>query len=90
MNAVFLDDVGWYRVDARGNKQGVSAEFYPPVERLAYPIASPGEADLPEIWSQPLEIVTDVLTRFRTYQDVADNLPDVEVVPPSPQRLAAV
>ena len=79
LNAVFLPGYGWYRIDARGNKQGVSAEFCPPVEKLAFPIATPGEADLPEIWAEPLPVVTEVLIASQTYQDVADNLPDIEL-----------
>ena len=80
LNAVFLDDVGWYRVDPRGNKQGVAAEFSPPIERLAFPIVTPGEADLPEIWAEPLAIIVQALKRGNTYQEVADNLPDVELI----------
>ena len=49
LNAIYLKSYGWYRIDARGNKQGVSAEFRPPVEKLAFPIVTQGEADLPEI-----------------------------------------
>lgn len=80
LNAVFLKDFGWYRIDARGNKQGVSAEFCPPIERLAFPIVTPGEADLPEIWAEPLPVVIDVLINNATFQDVADNLPDIELI----------
>jgi len=80
LNAIYLKSYGWYRIDARGNKQGVSAEFCPPVEKLAFPIVTQGEADLPEIWAEPLPVVTEVLINSKTYQDVADNLPDVELV----------
>ncbi len=81
LNAVYLDGFGWYRIDARGNKDGVLAEFCPPMEKLAFPIVTAGEADLPEIWAEPLPLVVDVLERSQTYQDVADNLPDVELRP---------
>lgn len=80
LNAVYLEPHGWYRIDARGNKQGVSADFCPPIEKLAFPIVTEGEADLPEIWAEPLPIVTQVLIQHKTIQDVADNLPDVELV----------
>jgi len=80
LNAVFLRDVGWYRIDARGNKEGVAAEFCPPIEKLAFPIVSPGEADLPEIWAEPLTVVIDALTNNVTFQEVADNLPDIELL----------
>ena len=80
LNAVYLNKIGWYRVDARGNKKGVEAEFSPPIERLAFPILKHTEADLPEIWVEPLPLVTDVLINSCTYQEVADNLPDITLV----------
>lgn len=80
LNAVYLKKYGWYRVDARGNKQGVMAEFCPPVEKLAFPIVTQGEADLPEIWAEPLQVVINALKQGKTYQDIADNLPDIELV----------
>lgn len=80
LNAVYLEKHGWYRIDARGNKAGISADFCPPVECLAFPIVSDGEADLPEIWAKPLQPVLDVLLTKKTYQDVADNLPDIQLV----------
>lgn len=80
LNAVYLDGIGWYRIDARGNKEDVSADFCPPIEKLAFSIITPGEADLPEIWAEPLPIVIDVLLKRTSYQEVADNLPDIELV----------
>lgn len=77
LNAVFLPNHGWYRIDARGNKKGVEALFSPPVEKLAFPIITTGEADLPEIWSEPLPQVIQILESSEHYQQVADNLPDV-------------
>jgi transglutaminase-like putative cysteine protease len=79
LNAVWLPDIGWYRLDARGNKAGVSASFDPPYERLAFPIVVAGEADLPEIWSSPLQCVIDTLENSTSYMGVADNLPDVQL-----------
>jgi len=80
LNAVYLEPFGWYRIDARGNKQDVSAEFCPPIERLAFSIVTQGEANLPEIWAEPLPIVIQVLKEYKTVQGVANNLPDVEVL----------
>ncbi len=80
LNAVYLENYGWYRIDARGNKEGVSAEFCPPIERLAFPIISVGEADLPEIWAKPLLPVLEVLQTKKTYKEVADNLPDIQLL----------
>lgn len=78
LNAVYLQDHGWYRLDARGNKPGVDAQFCPPREQLAFPIKTAGEADLPEIWPEPLPVVLDVLARCHTIEQVAENLPDIE------------
>lgn len=80
LNAVYLKGHGWYRMDARGNKEGVNAQFTPPVERLAFPIVTEGEADLPEIWASPLPNVLDVLTTYTDFIDVANNLPDVPLI----------
>ncbi len=80
LNAVYLERHGWYRIDARGNKTGVSAEFRPPTEHLAFPIVSDGEADLPEIWAEPIAPILDVLLTKKTYREVADNLPDIRLV----------
>ena len=79
LNAVYLERHGWYRVDARGNKDGVSADFCPPLERLAFPIVADGEADLPEIWAEPIPPILEVLLEKKTYKEVAENLPDIQL-----------
>ena len=81
LNAIWLPDHGWYRIDARGNKPGVDAQFCPPVERLAFSIDKSLEADLPEIWPEPLPVVIKVLTEYTTVEAVHENLPDVELLP---------
>ena len=43
LNAVQLPGIGWYRIDARGNRADVHAEFDPPHERLAFAIQFEGE-----------------------------------------------
>lgn len=80
LNAVYLKQYGWYRIDARGNKPGVAAEFFPPVEKLAFLIAHSSERDFPEIWAEPLPSVVKALTKNKTVEDVFQNLPDVEVL----------
>ena len=81
--AVHLKAHGWYRIDPRGNKQGVDAQFTPPVERLAFSILLDGEADLPEIWHEPHPIIPATLERFATYDAVFANLPDILLLPRS-------
>ncbi len=82
LNAVFLSDHGWYRVDARGNKPGVAAEFCPPREMLAFPVRGPEEQDIPGIWAEPLPVVTQVLERCDDVAMVHANLPDLAVPGP--------
>lgn len=77
LNAVYLKEYGWYRIDARGNKPDVQADFTPPVERPAFQVTHPGEADLPEIWPEPLPIVVKTLQENKTIEEVFKNLPDV-------------
>lgn len=77
LNAVYLRKYGWYRIDPRGNKLGVDADFCPPKEKLAFPILAKEERDLPEIWPEPLPVIVRVLTEFQTVQEVYDNLPDI-------------
>jgi transglutaminase-like putative cysteine protease len=77
LNAVHLPEHGWYRVDPRGNKPGVDAQFTPPVERLAFAIEVAGEADLPGYFAEPIPAVLDVLRRYANVPAVAANLPDV-------------
>ena len=80
LNAVYLRQHGWYRIDARGNKPGVAAEFSPPAEKLAFPVAGAAERDFSEIWAEPLPLVVKVLTQNKTVEQVFENLPDIEVV----------
>lgn len=80
LNAVYLEDYGWYRIDARGNKKGVNAQFNPPEECLAFSITDKLERDLPEIWSDPLTQVVDVLQRHKTIAEVHENLPDIQLI----------
>lgn len=76
LNAVWLEGYGWYRVDPRGNKPGINAQFNPPLEQLAFPIQDDNEADLPGLYAEPLPEVVRVLTGFTTVEEVHCNLPD--------------
>lgn len=81
LNAVYLQAHGWYRIDARGNKPGVSARFNPPQESLAFVVRGDNERDLPEIWPEPLALVTYLLEVCRDVEQVHAQLPDVELLP---------
>ena len=45
LNAVYLKNIGRYRIDASGNKEGEEAKRTPPEECLVFPIDTVGEAD---------------------------------------------
>ena len=80
LNAVYLQDFGWYKIDARGNKQGINAQFSPPHEQLAFAINDENEKDFPDILVKPVSIVVDVLTKNNMITDVFDHLPDAEEI----------
>lgn len=76
-NAIHLPEIGWYRVDARGNKEGVDAQFSPPQEQLAFKIQFPEEADFHAIFSEPLQIIVEALQAQTAWDDMLRNLPDI-------------
>ncbi len=76
LNAVLLPEIGWYRIDSRGNRADVIAEFTPPIERLAFPIHIAGEYDLPQIYAEPLSVVVRALQKYHTWDALLANLPD--------------
>jgi transglutaminase-like putative cysteine protease len=78
-NAIHLPEIGWYRIDARGNKEGVNAQFDPPEEKLAYNPQLPEEANFQTILSEPLQIVVEALQAQSTWDDMLRNLPDISL-----------
>ena len=74
-NVVYLAEYGWYRIDARGNKPGVNAQFTPPQEQLAWPNDAPGEIDYHLNLSEPLPQVVEVLRSPLTVQQLWQVLP---------------
>jgi transglutaminase-like putative cysteine protease len=76
-NAAYLPGFGWYRVDARGNRPDIDAQFSPPVEKLAFSIRLNGEANFQNILAEPLPIVTEALQSCSEWDEMLRNLPDV-------------
>jgi len=76
LNSIFLKEFGWYRVDARGNKEGVNSQFNPPYEQLAFELEE-NEFDLPEILAEPLDEVIVALRENRCYTEMVENFPDI-------------
>ena len=81
LNAVLLPDVGWYRIDARGDRDDIRTAVAPPHEQLAFSVTLSGEFDFPEIWPDPASIVVRALSTARTATELTAQLPDVSVVP---------
>lgn len=78
--AARLPGVGWFRMDARGNRPGVDAQFEPPFERLAFaPRVHAGECDLPGLHTEPHPEVVRALTTSASWHEVASHLPDQDV-----------
>ena len=76
LNAIWLPQVGWYRIDPRGNREDLRAAFDPPREALPFTSALSGERLFPGIWAEPLPIVVDALQRHRTRAALEANMPD--------------
>jgi transglutaminase-like putative cysteine protease len=74
--SIYLQRHGWYRVDPRGNKPGVSSDFTPPVERLPYAPKLKGEKDLSERFPDALACVVSTLHEWPTAEEVRAHLPD--------------
>jgi hypothetical protein len=77
---VHFPEYGWYRIDARGNREDVNAQFTPPKEQLAFSVTMEGEADFPEIWPEPLPIIVRTLRQYGTKDELWGHLPDIQII----------
>ncbi|GBC61647.1 transglutaminase family protein [Desulfonema ishimotonii] len=80
LNAVFLPKFGWYRIDSRGNREGINAQFSPPKEQLAFQIQFEKEIDFQEILSEPLSEIIEALKKYKTKDELWNNLPDAKLL----------
>jgi transglutaminase-like putative cysteine protease len=78
LNAVWLEGVGWYRLDARGSRADLVSEFTPPVECLPFSASEPGERLFPGVWAEPVPVVTRALRACIRSSDLLNALPDAE------------
>ncbi len=78
LNAVYLPQHGWCRMDARGNKPGVQAEFNPPLEQLAFNLVHVGEQDLPGLYAEPLPSIVQVLKSSISIFEVFERLEETD------------
>jgi transglutaminase-like putative cysteine protease len=65
LNAVYFQSLQkWVRLDARGNKEGIDAQFSLDVEKLAFPIQEQfGEKDDPVVYVNPHPKTIEVLKK---------------------------
>ncbi|MQR87724.1 transglutaminase [Bacillus megaterium] len=72
LNAVYIkSEDRWIRLDARGNKEGVQADFSLKKEKLAFPANSiRGEIDYPVIYTKPHKKTMDVLSQYEDCLDM--------------------
>ncbi|MBQ4414512.1 MAG: transglutaminase domain-containing protein [Methanomicrobium sp.] len=77
LNAVYLRDYDkWVRLDARGNKPGINAQFSIDGEQLAYPIRSEkGEMDGIIVYPNPDTLVVNTMRQYRSRTQLWDHLP---------------
>ncbi|GAB4191323.1 MAG: hypothetical protein Fur006_34380 [Coleofasciculaceae cyanobacterium] len=66
-------------IASRESREGVSAQFIPPQEKLAYKTQFPEEADFQAILVEPLQIVVEALQAQSTWDDMLSNLPDISL-----------
>lgn len=77
LNGVFIKEYKkWIRLDARGNKEGVNAQFSLDEEQLAFPIRQEkGEEDCFTVYPDPDEKVLEKLRKNKTRTELFDDLP---------------
>ena len=77
LNSVFIKEYKkWIRLDARGNKEGVNAQFSLDKEQLAFPIRQEkGEEDCFTVYPDPDKNVLEKLRRNKTRTELFDDLP---------------
>jgi len=76
LNAVWLDEHGWYRVDPRGDRSDVATAFDPPHEHLAFTTDRPGESLIGNVYVNPLPVVVNALSRYADSAALCLDLPD--------------
>ena len=77
LNGVYVDKVNkWIRLDARGNNNGIDAQFSLDQEKLAFPIREVfGEEDIFTVFSNPNNNVVRALTTYKTRMELWDHIP---------------
>jgi len=77
LNGVYIEEYDkWIRLDARGNKTGVNAQFSTETEQLAFSIRTElGEKDIPIVYPEPDINILEKLRVNKTRTELWNNLP---------------
>ncbi|QAA82589.1 transglutaminase family protein [Aequorivita sp. H23M31] len=76
LNAIYLPETGWFRVDPRGNKLGIDSQFSIEEEKLAYPIRPElGEIDYNIVLTKPLATVVHFMQESRNCEQLFNSRP---------------
>lgn len=78
LNGVYVKNCKkWIRLDARGNKHGINAQFSTETERLAYPVRPElGEVDGFTVYPNPDTAILQKLKNCKTRTELWKNLPN--------------
>lgn len=78
LNTVYVKEYNkWIRLDARGNKEGIHAQFSIEQERLAFPIRSHyDEKDYADNYAEPHLEIIQTLERYTDAMDMYHGLPE--------------
>jgi len=77
LNAVYFPDTGWFRVDPRGNKEGINSQFNMEEEQLVYPIRPElGEVDYPNVYAEPLLAVIQAMQDSKSCEELFYKRPE--------------
>lgn len=76
LNAVYIKSINkWIRLDARGNENGINAQFSIDKEFLAYsPREENGEIDFPTIYAGPNKKVVEILERSKDLNEALESI----------------
>ncbi len=84
LNALYLDEYGWFKVDARGNRDGkdgkskMFTEFIAGQDSYAFALNPEfDEYNMDEVLEKPLTNVVDALMTYTTSDEMRQNFPDV-------------
>ena len=77
LNGVYIEEYNkWIRLDARGNKEGVNAQFSLDKEQLAFPVRQElGEEDIWTVFAQPHENIISKFIHYNTRTQLWTDLP---------------